>query len=107
MIYIWYYFIKGHFVVRRKAGSFNGVPTDMALEQTYNRGVKESASGLTGITLDAKARTKWLYTKPVLYGVSSQFKEMMNLPQAGGVTQHYEEGKPAMVNQMWHTLNST
>ena len=29
-ITVYHYFIKGHFVVRRKAGSFNGVPTDMA-----------------------------------------------------------------------------
>ena len=44
--YVYNYFTKGHYVVRRKAGSFNGVPSDTALEQTYNRDVKESASGL-------------------------------------------------------------
>ena len=52
-------------VVRLKVGSLNCVPSDTALEQTYNRDVKESASGFTEITLVAKARPKWLYTKLV------------------------------------------
>ena len=54
--------------------SFKGVTTDIALEQTYNKDVKESASGLTEIALDTKARAKWLYTKPMSSEVSSQFK---------------------------------
>ena len=52
---VWSYFMKGCFAVRRKDCSFNRVPADMALEQTYNRDAKESASGL-----DAKARMKWV-----------------------------------------------
>lgn len=64
------------------------IPSNMALEQTYNRDAKESTSGLTGITLDVKGRTKLLYRKPVLSEVSSQFKEIMNLSHHGNVTQH-------------------
>ena len=89
---VYEHFMKGHFVVRRRAGSFNGVATDMALEQTYNRDAKESHSGLTGITLDVKARTKWLYTKPISSEVSSQFKEMINVTHPDE-THHHQEGK--------------
>ena len=88
--------MKGHFGVRREAGSFNDVPNDMALEQMYNRDVKESASGFTGTTLEAKARPKWLYTKPVSSEVSPQIKEMINLPQAGSVTQHHKASHNTM-----------
>ena len=42
----------------KKAGPFKGVTSDMAHGQAYNRDVKESASGLTQIPLNAKARTK-------------------------------------------------
>jgi hypothetical protein len=34
-------FKAGHFTVRTTEGSFNGVPADMALEQTYNKDVKK------------------------------------------------------------------
>ena len=36
---------------------------------------KESASGLSGITLDAKATTKWVYTKLITSEVSTQFRQ--------------------------------
>ena len=42
---VYQYFTKGNYIVRRKAGSFKGVNSDTALEQTYNTDVKES--GLT------------------------------------------------------------
>ena len=61
--YAYKYFPKDRYVVRRKAGLFNGVPSDTALEQISNRGVTERASGLTQLTMDAKGRTKWLYTQ--------------------------------------------
>ena len=100
---VYHHFMKGHFVVRRKAGAFNGVPTDMALEQTYNRDAKESHSGLTGITLDAKAWTKWLYTKPVSSEAASQFKDMMQiLPM--DKTYHHQEGKPEIVTQIMKNI---
>ena len=103
---VYEHFLKGNFVVRRKAGSFNGVATDMALEQTYNRDAKESHSGLAGITLDAKARTKWLYTKPVSSEVSSQFKEMMNVAHTDR-TNHHQEGNPEAVTQILSCINES
>ena len=44
---VYHYFLNYHFIVRGKAGFLNGAPNDMALQQTYNRDVKESASGFT------------------------------------------------------------
>lgn len=90
-------FQRGNFVVRRTKGRFNAVPTDMALEQTYNKDVKESASGLTGITLDDKARTKWLYTKPVTSAISSQFKDMLDLKNSPKEFSHHDEGSQSLI----------
>lgn len=101
---VYQHFMKGHFVVRRKTGSFNAVPTDMALEQTYNRDAKESHSGLTGITLDAKARTKWLYTKPVSSEASTQFKQMMKIAPINKSSRHHEEGKPDAVTEIIRSI---
>ena len=68
--------------MRKKLGHSNGSPHG----QTYNRDVKESASGLTLITLDAKARAMWLYTKPVSSEVSLHFKEVVKNLQANNTT---------------------
>ena len=46
------------FMVCEKGGSFKGVTSDMAHGPAYKIDVKESASGLTQIPLNAKARTK-------------------------------------------------
>jgi len=45
--YVYQYFTKGQHGVRKKAGSFKSVNSDMAHGQTYNIDLKESASGLT------------------------------------------------------------
>ena len=47
--------------------------------------------GLTGLTLDVKATTKWLYTKLVSSEVSSQFKEMMNVPMSKSAYPYLEK----------------
>ena len=96
---VWSYFMKGCFAVRRKDGSFNGVPADMALEQTYNKDAKESASGLSGITLDAKARMKWVYAKPITSEVSTQFRQMLNISERG-TPSHHNEGKLEEVSKI-------
>jgi len=93
------YFKDGHFTIRTKEGAFNGVPADMALEQTYNKDVKEKASGLTGIQLDAKARTKWIYTKPIVASVSHQVKDMLNINQTTE-QQHHAEGSTELVSKI-------
>ncbi|MES9879520.1 MAG: hypothetical protein ABW185_01410 [Sedimenticola sp.] len=72
----------------------------MALEQTYNRDVKESSSGLTGITLDEKARNKWLYTKPVTAATSCQLKEMLSMIPGQATSLHHDEGTHTHVDDM-------
>lgn len=80
--------MQGIFVGRRADGNHNGVSPDMLLEQTYNADAKEE-SGLDGITLNAAARTKWVYTKPVTAAISSQFKSMLHLNSSHP---HHESG---------------
>ncbi len=87
--------MDGAFVGRRRDGSHNAVSPDMLLEQTYNADAKERA-GLTSITANEAARTKWVYTKHCTAAVSSQLKEMIDLDvhTADGV---HHESSPAQV----------
>ena len=59
---------------------------------------------MTYTSFNAKAKTKWLYTKPVLAEVSSQFNVMINLPQGGSATGHHDEGKQEMVVKVIDTI---
>ena len=59
----------------------------------YNLDVKERAAGVTGITLDDKARTTWLYTK----SMSADVKDMLDLPIVTGFAQHHAEGTLSLV----------
>ncbi len=81
--------VNGAFVGRRADGHHNGVSPDMLLEQTYNADAKEE-SGLDGITLNAAARTEYVYTKPVTAAISAQLKSMLHLHSANP---HHESGR--------------
>ena len=50
----------------------------MLLEQTFNADAKEDG-GLFGITMNAAARCKWMYTKPITADVSSRLMGMLHL----------------------------
>lgn len=84
------YIDHGDFTIRRTDGKHNGVSPDMVLEQSYNADLKNK-QGLSGITLNEKAQTKWLYTKPVVAAASGQFRNML---QMNSVTErtHHEAG---------------
>ena len=72
--YIYAQFKSGNFTVHRKGGSFNGIWTDMALEQTFNREGKTTL--LTGITQGASAREKYLLAAPLVTKVFESVKSM-------------------------------
>ena len=70
-------FIRGRFTVHRTEGRFNGVWTDMALEQTYN---KEGETSLVkGISQNPGAREKYNKSAPFLSHVSESMKAMAQL----------------------------
>ena len=56
-------FMQGHFSVHRTPGSFNGIWTDLAIEQTYNGEGKISI--LKGISQSLAAPEK--YIKQLIY----------------------------------------
>ena len=56
--------MNGGFVERRTRGIHNAVSLDMLLEQNFNADAKEDG-GLSVTTINAAARAKWLYTKPI------------------------------------------
>ena len=61
-------FIRGRFTVHRTEGRFNGVWTNMALEQMYNREGKTSL--VKGISQNPGAREKYIKSAPFLSHVS-------------------------------------
>ena len=89
---IYEHFEQGEFTVRRARGRHNGVSPDMVLEQTYNAEVKQK-QGLCGITLEPKAQTKWLYTKPVVAEVAGKLRRMLHMePSYDKTPEHHESG---------------
>lgn len=70
-------FESGNFAVRQTSGSFNGVWTDLALEQTYNKEGKTSL--FKGITQSETAREKYIKTLPFMTAVSESMKEMVHM----------------------------
>lgn len=72
-------FEKGNFTVRQRLGKFNGVWSDMALEQTYNKDAKTKL--LHGISQRPETITKYLRALPALTAISEKTLEMANLTQ--------------------------
>ena len=70
-------FQQGHFTVHVTSGNFNGVWSDMALEQTYNCEAKIQL--FKRITQKASAREKYLRTIPALNTISEQTKAMVDI----------------------------
>ena len=78
-------FMQGHFAVHRTPGSFNGIWTDLAIEQTYNRDGKISI--LKGISQSPAAREKYNKTAPILTAVSEQVTSIFHMNT--GISAHH------------------
>ena len=75
-------FNLGHFNVHVASRKFNGVWTDITLEQTYN---KEANTQLVkGITQEQAAREKYLRELPALTAASEQIKAMVRVSEGTG-----------------------
>ena len=70
-------FESGEFNVHQIAGDFNGVWTDLALEQTYNKEGKTSL--FKGIIQAESAREKYIKTLPFMTSVSESVKQMVHM----------------------------
>lgn len=57
-------FKKGKFAVRVQTGNFNGMWTDLALEQTFNKEAKTHL--FKGITMNPDCLNKYLYILPLI-----------------------------------------
>lgn len=55
---------------------------------------------MTGISLECKARTKWLYTKSVLSEVSAQYKDMMSIHCTDIEQQNHNVGNKVLVDKI-------
>ena len=73
-------FEKGNFTLRPVAGGFNGVWTDMGLEQSYNCDAKTEL--FHGITQKPETMEKYLRVIPKLTAVSEQTKHIVHMEGA-------------------------
>lgn len=71
---VWEEFKNGNFVVKVKTGTFNGVWTDLALEQTYNKDAKNHL--FRGITMQENTVQKYLNSLPLMSIISDQIENM-------------------------------
>ena len=69
-----------NFTVRRKEGKFNGVWTDMALEQTFNKDAKTKL--FSGITKNKAAVAKYLKVLPVITAISEETLQMAHMTRS-------------------------
>ena len=67
-------FIRGRFTVHRTEGRFDGVWTDMALAQTYNK--EDKTSLVKGISQNPAAREMYIKSAPFLSYVLESVKAM-------------------------------
>ena len=86
-------FMKGHFTVHRVGGKFNGVWTDMALEQTYNSEGKTSL--FKGISQAPASREKYVKAAPFMTKVSESIKAMAEMGQSNSA-HHSDSHSQAM-----------
>ena len=77
----------GKFTVHQIPGPFNGVWTDLALEQTYNKEGKTSL--LKGISQSSEARNKYIQTVPAMTKVSEAVKSMVHMDTR--ISKHHGE----------------
>ena len=76
------FFMRKHFVVKRKPGSFNSVAPDLALEQTIQRSAK-SSSGIIGKTKSNECMAEWALIYHEVLAVTNTLREITNADQGG------------------------
>ena len=86
-------FMQDNFTVHRSSGSFNGIWTDLALEQTFNREGKTTL--LRGISQKKTAKEKYIKSVPFLTKVSESVRKMARIDQNPS-THHGESQKKAL-----------
>lgn len=97
-------FRNGNFSVHQLSGAFNGVWTDMALEQTYNKDAKTHL--FHGIAGSQSAMDKYLKALPLLSGVSEEVKSMAHLGVQNSRTLKCREKQTCAINKSIHNVKT-
>lgn len=101
--------MKGNFNVHVLTGKYNGVWTDLALEQTYNKVGKTTL--FKGLTQNAATREKYIAAMPFLAAVSNDIQCMTDLDIAysahhHGYSKNLAESQTEAVNRIISTIKS-
>lgn len=89
-------FRSGEFSVKQKAGSFNGIRSDMATENTIIKDSKSSSSTV-GITREKPALLRWVFTRHILAYFTSKLKEESSINT--NTLYDHEENKPTVMSR--------
>jgi hypothetical protein len=98
---IWEEFMTGNWVVNKSLVPFCAIGADHALEQT-NRMMKV-AGGLVGITLNARARTKFFLVAPELARLVEEARSMAGTSKIQ-INHHHELSEAKILEQDKHVL---
>ena len=86
------HFDNGEHTVHHTPGLFNGIWSDMAIEQTFMRYGK-GRNGIVGITLKPSALKTWAYSIHTCNGILNDLVDMSQEEKPPGQTHHKEEMK--------------
>ena len=78
-------FMHGQFAVHCTPGFFNGIRTDLTIEQTYTRDGKISI--LKGLSQSPAACEKYIKTAPLLTAISEQVRSIVHMNT--GISAHH------------------
>ena len=96
-------FLAGNFTIHQTAGNFNGVGPDLALEQTYNN---EGKSLFKGISLNERAREKYIKTTLHLTKISESIKSMAHMDSSrSSRSSHHRHSKTETMKDIETILN--
>ena len=86
-------FLNGnHTVCRSTGGTFNGIWTDLASEQSVNRDTK-THGGIVSFSMNPSALVRWFLTAHEWAAITGAFKEMSGCGQSEKQPMHKEFGK--------------
>ncbi|MES9879249.1 MAG: hypothetical protein ABW185_00005 [Sedimenticola sp.] len=89
-------FQEGQFTVRRRAGRFNGIWSDMGTETTIIRDAKGD-SGVIGLTRKQPSLVRWTLTRQIMGRYASIMRQRNG--QLGKETEKHEEERPAAMKR--------
>ena len=92
-------FEAGQFSVKRSAGKYNGIWSDMGVESTVIRDSKSRSGGIIGLTNKGTSLIRWSLTRQLLGQYSSAMQERSRYGRLESEEKTHEQQRPSMLLQ--------